>query len=363
MGTSNTPSYVPLLKAKQAEWQALKDAPESVKDRIAPLIEVPPAPRDRDTRARKPITEHLAPISSKLAASWGTERPILVDVPYIDRGTTLPDGSHPASIVFDGAIENDVKIVPVVALDSDATYIDAAIAAAQAAGGGLALRIADGDLRDLKSLDYAMRTLLTKSGLKREAVDVIVDGREIAVENVVTRAAGLRTIIASFPARSAWRSMTILSGAFPSSLATLRGNSIRRVRRADWELWRTITTEGVGRPVQFGDYGIDNPVPFDPENPKTIQVSASVRYTSAEVWVVVKGKSTKVNGWEQTARLCEVLTECPEFMGGSFSSGDAYIEKRARNAVTCGNPTVWRRVGLSHHLAFVTDQLAMYGAP
>jgi hypothetical protein len=356
--------YLPALRAKAAEFAALAELDPATKQRILPLVEVPPAPRDRnDPSVRRPLGEHLAAVAPKLAKSWGTDQRILLGFPHIPPGRSGDDLVHPTTAVFTEAAELEVRIVPVVGLESDPAYLTAAKTASSTFKEGIAIRLADHDLADLRSLDYRLRKLLATIGVERDDVDMIIDLRQVSTSEVATRAAGTTAILRRFPARGAWRTMTLLSGAFPESLANLRANNIRRVRRADWELWRSVIADGVPRNLMFGDYAVDNPAPFDPDNPKAIQVSANIRYTSADVWLVLKGTSTKKDGWEQTMRLSKVLADRDEFMGAGYSAGDAYIAKRARGTVKCGNPTVWRRVAVTHHITMATLQLASYGAP
>ncbi len=354
--------YTPRLLTKAAEYAAVAELDPIVKSRILPLFEVPPAPRNRDTPSvRRPLVEHLTPIAKKLSDNWGTSQPLLLDMPYVDDSEFVADGDHTSTVVFGLARELELQLVPVAGLHRGEHYNAAVADAAASVGRGLAIRLVDADLADLRRLDYELRALVAKLSAKREAIDVIIDLRQISKNDIATRAAGVVEIIKRFPMRGAWRSLTVLSGAFPASLANLAANRMRRIPRCDWELWRAIVNSDAPRTPLYGDYVIDNPAPFDPDNPKAIQISANIRYTSADVWVVLKGMSTKKNGWEQSRHLSEVLVGINEYMGAGYSTGDAHIDKRARGVVSCGNPTVWRRVGITHHLTFTANQLAMYG--
>ena len=54
--------YVPILKWRQGEYQALLRLNDPVKDRIVPLIEVTPPDFDFETRTpTKTLDEHLVP--------------------------------------------------------------------------------------------------------------------------------------------------------------------------------------------------------------------------------------------------------------------------------------------------------------
>ena len=86
--------------------------------------------------------------------------------------------------------------------------------------------------------------------------------------------------------------------------------------------------------------------------------SASVRYTANEYWLVLKGRNLRDHGYEQFHDVCRELIEKLEYSGRSFSWGDGYIDDCANEIAGTGNLTTWRKVGTSHHLAFVLRQIS-----
>ncbi len=113
------------------------------------------------------------------------------------------------------------------------------------------------------------------------------------------------------------------------------------------------------RRPSFGDYAISSAVPFDFE--PYMDVSAKIRYTTDEHWLVVKGKSTKRNGFEQYHDLAKQVVERIEYCGPMFSEGDRYIDNCAHHRTRGpGNSSTWVEVGVNHHLTFVSRQLANY---
>ncbi len=86
--------------------------------------------------------------------------------------------------------------------------------------------------------------------------------------------------------------------------------------------------------------------------------SASVRYTHDTYWLVPKGRNLREYGFDQFHGVCRALVQRVEYAGPQFSWGDQYIDDCAAERVGPGNLTTWRKVGTSHHLAFVVRQLA-----
>ena len=93
-----------------------------------------------------------------------------------------------------------------------------------------------------------------------------------------------------------------------------------------------------------------------------MRMSASIRYTTADHWLIVKGKNVRQYGFDQYFELCRTLVELPEYSGENFSWGDRFIMRCARGSGGPGNATTWRKVGTNHHLTLVAQQLATVGA-
>lgn len=79
---SNALRYVPVMKTKDAEFRSLAQIAPAVRERISPLFEVQPPPRDWDTGEPKPLAEHLEVVPAKLAKLEPVAG-ILLDLPWI----------------------------------------------------------------------------------------------------------------------------------------------------------------------------------------------------------------------------------------------------------------------------------------
>ena len=90
----------------------------------------------------------------------------------------------------------------------------------------------------------------------------------------------------------------------------------------------------------------------------SLRQTPSIRYTIDESWLVVKGKNLRDYSFSQFYDVCRNLIARPEYCGPAFSWGDWYINECANTREGPGNLTTWRKVGTSHHLAFVASQIA-----
>ena len=90
----------------------------------------------------------------------------------------------------------------------------------------------------------------------------------------------------------------------------------------------------------------------------TMTPTASIRYTLAREWLVMRGRSLKMVGFPQYHALAQRLVARSEFMGPRFSYGDERILLCAKRRSGPGNLTKWVAFATSHHIALVASQLA-----
>jgi len=86
--------YVPILKGKQGELNAIEETATELRDRLTPLIEVPPISwkyieNEREPVPAKSIDAHVADVAERLAEAVGSKSQIFVDGFYVDNEATL----------------------------------------------------------------------------------------------------------------------------------------------------------------------------------------------------------------------------------------------------------------------------------
>lgn len=95
--------YVPILKWKLGEYQALYHLTNTIKDKLTPLLEIPAIGFDFETgRDRKTIDDHLGDFGKRLKAKWHS-RFCFVDTKYIGPPTRMDDGRHFIETIFEDA--------------------------------------------------------------------------------------------------------------------------------------------------------------------------------------------------------------------------------------------------------------------
>lgn len=209
-----------------------------------------------------------------------------------------------------------------------------------------------GDLRS-SSLAADLDGLLSSLRLNPSSVDLVVDLQifDKAVHN-------LGMICSVVPNVLKWRTLTVASGAFPKNLVGLSVGQ-HHLPRLEWESWRKQVTSHLSRRPTYGDYATLHP--YLTSWFLGMNVSASIRYTVEESWLIMRGEGLRNEGgtgYAQYPANAELLCYHPEYCGPDFSFGDRYIYEIGSKKQKTGRPETWLTAGVNHHLTFVARQIA-----
>ncbi|MCA1790673.1 MAG: beta family protein [Thioalkalivibrio sp.] len=351
--------YVPCLRWKQGEYQAVMRLAPEVQTRLLPLIEIPEIGYDFENRAPAcSLDDHVEPFPKRVARKWGKGR-CLVDVDLVNvPGAMMRDGAHPATYVFSDLRQLGVNAVPVLRLSKESSSQVPLIEAVQASGLGACVRL---NLVEAASATVGERVgaLLAQLRAKPSDCDLVLDLEAPNFEPLDAFAELISQTLIDLPELSSWRTLTLLGTSFPSTMAEV-GRGLNRVDRKEWPLYlevRRAIIERSGRVLQFGDYAIAHPAVIQVDF-RNVAPAASVRYTTDKQWLIAKGRSTRREPPEQFRELCRMIVDSPEFDGRSFSKGDGYVADCATGQGSTGNLTTWRWVGTNRHITKVTRTLA-----
>jgi Beta protein len=350
--------YVPILKGRDGEYGALRTLGSAVKERLAPLLEIPPVPWDFVEGApAKTLDQHLSKVCAKIERSWGHERTLWVDLLWVAEGR-MADSEHPVEFIFRDARDKHLLLVPVVGMLRDDEYLAACSAALRRDHRGVCLRLQREDFAEFPNLGGEVSKLLRSLSTLPEEADLILDLRALGDSNSGDFGSVL-ALIEAVPHIREWRSFTVAGTSFPANLTGLPPSDISRIPREEWRLRCNLLglRRKLSRTPAFGDYGICSPEPSEVD-PRIMRPSASIRYTADESWIVLKERNLRDHGYQQFHGVCRTLIQQPEYSGKTFSWGDEYISDCAHEREGPGSLTTWRKVGTSHHVAFVSHQLA-----
>jgi hypothetical protein len=354
------PIYVPVLKGKEGEYGALEALPTGVRARLMPLIEIPDVPYDYTNEgSTKSLDDHLSGTARRLKKCC-QGGPLYLDLPWFEGEERLSDGTVALESVLADCARQGVRAVPVVSRKKSADYLAAAGRYMTKTDTGACLRLLVPDFAEDVDVEAEVHRLLGGLGAAdTSSIDLVLDLEDLGLD---TARASLvaRSVFSMIPAKDEWRRIVLVAASFPEDLSDVDAATVTTLPRREWDLWRTLQKRpGLlpRRDLIFGDYGIAHPITKELD-PRTMRMSASIRYTTPKNWLVLKGRNVRKYGFDQYFELCKELVRRPEYQGRDFSSGDKYISDCAEGMTGPGNATTWRKVGTNHHITLVADQIA-----
>lgn len=339
--------YVPVLKVKRGEKTALTLISSTLRPRITPLLEIV-------ERTDKTLTKHLDTAFKGLAASAG-----LYARCFLDTREISGDGENAARAVFERASAEGIVFTPVTGISR---YADVE-PALEYGTDGIALRITTQEF-DSGTLSTMTEDFMDSRSLEPEDVDLVVDlgsTESLIADGIATLTAA---VVADIPYLDRWRTFTVSASAFPKSMGVVGKNSYGIFRREEWVAWRDYLYANRGelaRLPAFSDCAIQHPSGVEGFDPILMQVSASVRYTHQDDWLLIKGESTRLIPPSQqfpilAARLVYGDLQ-PYFLGSGHCAGCESIKAAADGAPKLGSAEAWRRLGTIHHLSMAMQGL------
>lgn len=354
--------YVPIILTKRGERAALSALPAEVSQLITPLFVVPPVDWDFENESpKKSLAEHLAPIPQQLVDCW-TLSQAFVDLMFLD-DEPAPSGDHGLVWLTEQAEALGLTLIPVVSPNRTSAYIQAAKTVVARQNQGVCVRLSIMEWPEIAGFQTIERTL-GEVGVQPVATHLVLDlGDDVGDAAAVAVASELRAL----PHLTEWASVAVVGTGMPATMPA--GQGVHVVERSEWRIYESLAqlTVPLQRTPSFGDYVIASTSPVVDVDPKYMNISATLRYTSREDWLIAKGGLFKGNGGKGVGGaavppVAAKLVDHPEFFGVGHCGFDDWLISVASSGAGGGNPETWRRQATEHHMTVVTGQLAsLYG--
>lgn len=350
--------YVPALKWRQGEYQALTRLASEVKDRIVPLITIPDVEFDFEHgRLKKTVHEHVHPFVLRYHKKW-CGRTAWIGLTSSIAAGRMNDGEHVFDYVFDGLRSYGETAIPVLPLDADVVTLAAVqrVVMQDGQGAGAIVR-----LEDLMAggVEAKIVSLARRAGAFLAETDVVVDLRAPNFEPYSLFASALWQALVQLGDLGRFRNVVLLSTAIPESFRMI-AKGTDEVPRHDWLFYQVFlqkTPPGVRRP-NYGDYTIVHP-DFKALDMRMVKAAAKVIYTTSKSWGTRKGGAFRDDPSQMRQHCWEIMRDTRfEFRGAGYSYGDKYIEGCAAGVESTSNLTRWKDVGINHHMTMVVRGLA-----
>lgn len=352
-------NYLPILKWRQGEYQALMRLKPHVKDAVLPLIVVPPVEYDfEEERPKKTVQEHIEPFAKRYSAKWG-KRNSLIDLHESLEGATMDSGSLVITHIFDSLRSESLNAIPVVKISHDNNYLNAIKSIVSVDSKGVAIRVNMNHLMS-PALDGDVQKLIAYFGINYQNVDLVID-LEVpqSFEPYAAFAKALSVAIKRISKVADFRSFSIAGMSLNLSEIRKPGGE---PKRHEWLLYQRLIKElSEIRVPTFGDYTIETPE-FISQDMRLLNPAGKIVYTTENTWLIPKGNSFRDNR-DQMFLHCQTIIDSGHYCGQGYSAGDKRIYDTCHKIEGTGNQGTWKEVGVSHHITLVVDQLSKFHAP
>lgn len=363
--------YVPILKGKQGELNALREMNPQELAGAFPLVEVIDGATVED-RSRDDV---IAAALRKIQNAWTRGRPPLrIDAADLesegdadDRGTGWSTDTPAIRVLVDRLAADGISTIPTVRLTDPPAVFRALAESCARDGHGVLVRVTPNDLDDsVLPLDRLVEARLEDLQIGApELVDIVLDFGAIPDENSLALASRLGRYLVGDLTRQPWRTVAVAGGAFPSDLSGVQAHTIGTLPRLDKQLWQNLNRLQLDRPLDFADYAVSHPLlPVG----GAFAAPPQLRYTTDDAWLVMKGRRQDRRGHQQFFDICRAIVERegPRF-SPELSWGDGRIWSAAMSTevpiIGTGNASTWRSIATSHHVAWVVRSLRALGEP
>lgn len=320
---------------------ALLNAPDSVRERMTPLIEIATMKGQAvEISPRSPLSR----MGDVLQHSAGVDDVFFLDFhPHISRPIVMR--------ILQDCLIHGLAFVPVIRPERAAQA--RAIVAAVGRDRGVALRIAISPFTPTgMGIDDLIQELLEQTEVAQADADLFLDlGR---LQGILT-AQDVATVLAEISDIGSWRNLVVSGTTMPAGFGQdqfgLDADTV--LPRREWQLFQDLKRVELKREPTFSDYGIQG----TGRPNKGFRPIPNLRYTADDHTVVARG-NRKTSNAVQHAELCARMTRRPEFKGAAFSRGDAWIAQCATGALQLRDQELMRAIGTSHHFQVITSALA-----
>lgn len=332
--------YVPILKFKAGEQQAIKNLDTATSNEICPLFEI-----------HKP--KEGVNLSEQVSACWDDRPFFFYPMPdWYEECEDISEWVNKPAGDFCSLCKNR-NATPVL----DLSMLDAISDWSFLPQQGLAIRVRNNEFAEVENM---LDPVFSSSPLKRATTDLILDLQYAYQNDLFAKESVLKGTLPYIDGISEYRSIIISSCSFPEELPQMEVNRIYSFPRTESQI-HAKALELAKRfhfTYVYSDYG--------PASLQEIQFvvgmtpNFKIKYSTYDKYVYIKGIPLKRGGLdvERIGNLCSTLVDSGDFCGEMFSWADSCIYQLAKGAAkNGGNLTTWVSYSMNHHITLICSIL------
>lgn len=345
--------YIPFLKLKTSEMQAIKSLDSDLKSKLAPFIDFP-----REEARSGPQLEKY------MVGQIGKIRRGLKGVPffYLDDFDLEDEHSFGGINSYGHLLKQtwDLPVIPVIALDRSEERNKAVFELKRKKAiksNIVAIRLQADDFIDYDLIKAEIEDILGEIISEFDKIDLVFDCR--VCSSLLTLGLGKKIAIiadnfnSDFPTR-----YTIVSGSsIPKSVSDLAGtDSTEHIIRTELDVFDEADRLVENSNLILGDYTIVSPdytdIDFPPEIFQKI-TTPKIFYSYEKMHYVIRGRSLELGGYEQYFDLAHELANQSFFRGSNYSFGDNYLLEKSRRIPPNSTPAAILKPTINAHISYM----------
>ncbi len=356
-------SYIPVLKAKQNEFLALENLPQTKLDKLTPLFEV----TDPNTKSQRYITsstpklDYIKEVVANISKYYSDKTVFVDGYAWFDK-TYDENGKHVLVTTIEHLRESNVLVIPVVGYDRwDLVDYKQAVCGLECSSCVIRLdKDAIEDSYDTEFFTDRLEGILNDLNLSASDCTVMVDFADVSkipLSDILNNAENILTLLKSF----GFESYLLAGCSIPAFITEVvkTKDSTKTILRKEVVVWKTLRKSLKMMNLHFSDYGIRGPnSAIGIMSPDT---NGKIRYAVPNECLISLGHSQQApDKWGQMKAVSKRIVDSGHFMTGSLSWGDEYILKCSQGLVPTKGVNHWIAVDTNHHLAYILQELEEY---
>lgn len=322
------PRYIPFLKFKQNEIQAIGELDSSTRSKIRPFFDVPRTSKNQSASEIEQRLDLGIKHLSKLVNEIETFD-FYIDNFDLDDDIELQGISQYAAIL---ASLINFNAIPVLALDRHANHNLATFDHLKARGGYVAIRLQVEDVESYSLTKVKLHSIWNKlTEIGTRGVHLIIDFRYIDAEMVNASTLKAINFLKKFLTDFSVEEIIVTGSTIPAIIGELiPTDSSVNVTRREFLMWKQVTTHEDLDTIVFGDYGVVSPdyadIDLDPRLFRRISTPKAF-YPYEHMLFAARGISFQSHpaGNGQYFLIADLIEKETFFRGKNHSYGDIYI--------------------------------------
>lgn len=374
------PLYVPILKAKQGEFDALAHLSERASNQIIPWFNIPQLSDKNREKLKKcskpPIQSFLNDIAFNIAKAWsgrpllGEKKSIFMDLPQWSPDAQIENGEHIIPYLLNQLERLEVNVNPVVRYDfwDDPVYVNALKNINLENERNYCIRLdmdsdtVDEIMSDSGYVNQILLDIVQQLELNPTETYLLIDFGDVSKQShsileMIDEAKQAISLV-----QQCGFSQIMLAGAsLPTSIneAVEDKDATGIVLRKEMMTWQILLSENPSLNIIFADYGVRNPNSVE-ESKGSKYTNGKIRYTTGDKnYFIARGHWLYISDdkFHQFCDLAKTVITSEYYLGEFFSWADKQLSLHSNPKSKPGGLQEWITIDTNHHIETVVMEI------